>query len=245
MVYNFEELSFKSVSVFRFKHKDGHFVVKPRPYAALAFRLSGQGEFKFNNNSFTASEKSVCFIPANVGYELNSYKSEIIVIHLFDCNYFEPETYSFTNYASFEALFLKALEYYSKTGAINRVKAIVYEIFDRLESENKMLYQNSTFQKCLNYIESNYADVNLDVSEVANVAFISKSSLQRAFNNYLGISPKAYLIKLRIGKAVEMLMESDKSVKEVAFLCGFSDEKFFSRTFSKKYGYPPSAIKKR
>ncbi|MBR5439884.1 MAG: helix-turn-helix transcriptional regulator [Clostridia bacterium] len=244
MVYNFENLSFSSVSVFRSRHKDGVFNVQPRPYGALAFRLEGESVFTFSNKTITAMANNVSFIPANLGYKLNSKGSIIIVIHLHNCNYDEPENFSIENTAVLKSLFLKAVETYSQYGSVNKVKAIVYEILDRIEEEQKRTYQNSAFQKCLNYLENNYQNAMLDVQEIANVGYMSKSTLQRAFNNYLGVSPKAYLIKVRLNKAFELLMQCAKSVKEIAFLCGFSDEKFFSRIFKQKYGYSPSEVKK-
>ena len=41
-------------------------------------------------------------------------------------------------------------------------------------------------------------------------------------------------------KALELLSEGELSIKEIAFTCGYSDEKYFSRAFRKKYGCPPS-----
>ena len=72
---------------------------------------------------------------------------------------------------------------------------------------------------------------------------MSASGLQRAFLQHFGSSPKQYVIKLRLHKALQLLVENKLSVKEVAFACGFSDEKYFSRAFKAKYGYPPSQLR--
>lgn len=71
---------------------------------------------------------------------------------------------------------------------------------------------------------------------------MSVSSLQRAFNKYLRVSPEQYLIRLRMNHALNLLTMNELSVKEIAFACGFTDEKYFSRAFKKKYGYSPSQI---
>ncbi|MBQ8040550.1 MAG: helix-turn-helix transcriptional regulator [Lachnospiraceae bacterium] len=57
------------------------------------------------------------------------------------------------------------------------------------------------------------------------------------------MSPKQYLIQLRMNRALELLTKNEISVKEISFACGFTDEKYFSRAFKKRYGYPPSQLK--
>ena len=45
---------------------------------------------------------------------------------------------------------------------------------------------------------------------------------------------------MRHGK---QLLESGRSVKEVAFLLGFSDQNYFSTVYRRHFGIPPSAVK--
>ena len=94
-------------------------------------------------------------------------------------------------------------------------------------------------------MEEHYCDPGMDMETLYGMSFISASSLQRPFEARFGISPKQYLNKLRMNRALELLMENKLSVKEIALVCGFSDEKYFSRAFKKKYGYPPSHFCKK
>ena len=100
-------------------------------------------------------------------------------------------------------------------------------------------------QRAIAYMEAHFFDPDLEISKICAVGFMSQSSLQRGFHQRFGMSPKAYLSKLRIHRAMELLLSQNQSVKEIAFACGFSDEKFFSRVFKKKYGFSPSQLKKR
>ena len=45
-------------------------------------------------------------------------------------------------------------------------------------------------------------------------------------------------------RALELLIANELSIRDIAFACGFSDEKYFSRAFKNQYGYPPSQMKK-
>ena len=91
-------------------------------------------------------------------------------------------------------------------------------------------------------MDEHFRDPNLNIEAVCNIGFMSVSSLQRAFNKYLRVSPKQYLIRLRMNHALNLLTMNELSVKEIAFACGFTDEKYFSRAFKKRYGYPPTQL---
>ena len=56
----------------------------------------------------------------------------------------------------------------------------------------------------------------------------------------MGIAPKEYITKRRLTLALSLLMQKKGSVKEIAHMTGFSDEKYFSRIFHAAFGYPPS-----
>ena len=70
MIYNYDDLTFQILSVGRFTHKDGVFLVKPRPYAALSFRVSGTGSFEIGDKSFTTRQGDVMFLPADTPYKV-------------------------------------------------------------------------------------------------------------------------------------------------------------------------------
>ena len=111
-----------------------------------------------------------------------------------------------------------------------------------MESDRSEAAENRTFAACVSYVRAHFCEPELSMDTVCRVGYISASGLQRAFHAQLGLSPKQYLIKLRMNRAPELLAERTRSVKEVAFLCGFNDEKYFSGAFRQRYGYPPSRL---
>ena len=66
---------------------------------------------------------------------------------------------------------------------------------------------------------------------------------RRLFHQAYGCSPRAYLTNLRIGAAKVMLMTENLPVAEVAYRCGFSDAKSFTRRFHQATGYSPTEFK--
>ena len=244
MIYNFDALSFEILSIFRLCHENGSFSVKPRPYAALAFRLSGNGEFNIEGRRMAFSEGDIIFLPADMPYDVKYSDNETVVVHLMHCNYREAEIFRPENPALFRAAFLRLLEGWNENHSVNYAKSKIYDILEKMAGEKRQDLGGGPFDACLAYMEEHFCEPNLEIGEICSVGFMSQSSLQRGFHERFDMSPKAYLCKLRMNRAIELLLSGHPSVKEVAFACGFSDEKFFSRVFKEKYGFSPSQLKK-
>jgi len=91
----------------------------------------------------------------------------------------------------------------------------------------------------LSHIEANLSKP-LRVAELAKRAELSSPRFYAVFRLATGTSPHAYLQKLRLRKAQELLISSPLSVAEVASRVGHEDQFFFSRLFRKKCGISPS-----
>ena len=242
MIYNFDNLEFQMLTVARFFHQEGVYCVKARPYAALSFRVSGTCRFEIDNKRFIAKPGDVLFIPANMPYKVEYSVGESIVAHFSYCNYYEPENICLENSAVIDIQFQRLLETWSEQHSSNQAKSIIYDILEKIDNNKKMSIAATPLVNCIQYMDEHFRDPNLDIEAVCNIGFMSVSSLQRAFNKYLRVSPKQYLIRLRMNHALNLLTMNELSVKEIAFACGFTDEKYFSRAFKKKYGYSPSQI---
>ena len=243
MIYNYEDLSFQLLTVDRFFHREGFFDVKARPYAALSFRVSGTGKFEIGTKRFTTKPGDVLFLPANIPYKVEYSVSESIVVHFDRCNYSEVENICLENSSTINIGFENLLEVWNKKRSINQAKSIIYDILDKMTNDQKISIDNTAVANCVRYIDAHFCDPKVDIETMCDVAFISVSSLQRAFARYFGISPKQYLIQLRMNRALELLTENELSVKEISFVCGFTVEKYFSRAFKKRYGCSPSQLK--
>ncbi len=96
----------------------------------------------------------------------------------------------------------------------------------------------------IGYLEERYASP-IALQELARVAHMSRSSLQRFFKRSTGCSPVAYLIRLRVQKACELLRSGDQTVTEIAFRVGFTDSNYFARQFSRIMGESPRDYRRR
>ena len=82
------------------------------------------------------------------------------------------------------------------------------------------------------------------LGSVAKLCGMGKSHFSRAFKSDHGITFQKYLIQQRINKAVELLIDSDLQVTQVAFAVGFADLSNFTRMYQRYIGMPPSCYRK-
>jgi transcriptional regulator GlxA family with amidase domain len=68
---------------------------------------------------------------------------------------------------------------------------------------------------------------------------MSTRQLERLFRRYLNRSPKRYYMELRLGKARNLLMQTDMSVINVALACGFASPSHFSKCYRALYKTTP------
>ncbi len=90
----------------------------------------------------------------------------------------------------------------------------------------------------------NDVDKQFDLEQFAANNNIGYSYFRRMFKNFTGISPRQYFLQLKILRARELLLTTDKSIKEISYQLGFDSIYYFSRFFKQKTGMSPSEFRK-
>ena len=100
-----------------------------------------------------------------------------------------------------------------------------------------------TIQKACLYFRDNL-NTNINIEQLANELNVGYSYFRQMFRKYTGISPTQYHLSLRIQRAKDLLVSTDKSFKEIAIDLGFESYFYFSRIFKDKTGRSPLEFKK-
>ena len=124
--------------------------------------------------------------------------------------------------------------------------ALLYSIFAELEKKSYFSTQKfSKIKPAVDMIHSSFLQKTPSVGELSVLCGISESYLKQLFGEKYGISPKKYMIQLKINHACELLRMDRYSVAQVAELCNFSDVYFFSRQFKEYTGITPTQFIKK
>lgn len=112
----------------------------------------------------------------------------------------------------------------------------------RAEWEQSVKNRSSKMKELLlvakEYIDKNY-NKNITLADVASYIFFSESYFAHSFKQEFGISPKSYLLHVRVQAAKEMLEISDMKIGDIAISVGFSGQQRFNDIFKKTEGITP------
>ena len=97
--------------------------------------------------------------------------------------------------------------------------------------------------KVVDHLNNHYSEKQT-LEELAEYFFVSKATLIYNFKKYTNCSLIDFLLNVRLTKAKEMLLNTRKSVNEIAECCGFSSANYFGLVFKKKENISPANYRK-
>jgi signal transduction histidine kinase/DNA-binding response OmpR family regulator len=137
---------------------------------------------------------------------------------------------------------------------IERIKALIVNrelLRDHynhdVEIETKLPSPGNLDRKFVNdfiaTIEKNHAKSDLSVNEIAHELGMSRIQVYRKAKALLGVSVNDYLVTVRLKKAKYLLLNTGKTVADIAFEVGFSSSAYFSTIFKSKFNRSPKDFK--
>ena len=110
-------------------------------------------------------------------------------------------------------------------------------------SEQKRQADTRPIRTAKQYIQEHYADP-LTLEWVSNIVGFSGSYFSSLFKKETGRNFLEYLSEVRMNRAKELLRETNLSVAEVCVRVGYSDLKYFTKSFKKATGLKPGEFRK-
>ncbi|MBT8253133.1 MAG: response regulator [Bacteroidia bacterium] len=96
-------------------------------------------------------------------------------------------------------------------------------------------------QKVVKLIHEDIGDSDFGAGDLASKLLISESQIYRKIKAITGKSTAVYIRSIRLQYAKDLLINTNKSISEVAYEVGFNDPSWFSRAFKDEFGYSPSS----
>ncbi len=109
----------------------------------------------------------------------------------------------------------------------------------RRESTANFFHDNPVVAAAKRYMLENFGETTLQMADVAEYCGVSRRIVEAHFLRSAGCTPLRFLTAIRMEKAVALLMEKNRTVAEIAGICGYSSANYFSKAFRHFYGLAP------
>lgn len=94
------------------------------------------------------------------------------------------------------------------------------------------------FRPLLDHIDSSFMNP-ITTAEMANVCEMSPNHFLKVFHKYFNQAPHEFLKTYRLERASVLLINTDLSITDIAYNCGFYDASYFVKVFKKYRGMTP------
>lgn len=216
-------------------------------YPYLLYVHKGTGMYKISNIKYTAKPGDIFFCPIGIENTIyadseNPFLLSGIEIITNNNNYLEKNLKENNNIIAntfLHSVIKEIISQYfantifSKKICDNLLTSLLFELF-KLSSLNSYDIR----QDILNYIQENF-DKNLKHCSLSILFNYHKNTINNILIKSTGLTLKNYLIELRLKKASELLNYSNKTISEIAEICGYASTGFFSKQFKQKLNLSP------
>lgn len=101
---------------------------------------------------------------------------------------------------------------------------------------------SNTIYRVMEYIKSNFSR-KITLEQIAACACLSSSHISQLFKKETGMTISAYINHVRIEKSKHFLRQPELTIADIAAMCGFEDQSYFTRVFKSQTGISPKRFR--
>jgi len=116
---------------------------------------------------------------------------------------------------------------------------LLERVREDLRTESHFPHALHSYEHCRNYLADNYLRIR-NISEAARTCGVSAAHFSRLFHRFDTESPNAFLLRLKMNHAAELILRGNLPVKVAGAQVGFDDPYHFSRCFKRVHGVAPN-----
>ena len=212
--------------------------MKNRSCYGLSLCSSGQISYTMNGKNYVSNQDNAVLLPQGGTYSLYGDKKGLFPVVNFKCEGFncneivvvplENSQACIKDFETLKDLFLQDKNHL-------KIYSAFYELLNKVSSANSQ--KQHPLASVIKYIAENIQNPELSNTCLARQIGISEVYLRKLFLTYYNITPKQYILDIRIQKAKQMLINTPFTVTAISEECGFSSLYHFCRTFKEKTGF--------
>lgn len=244
----------------RVNHPSDTEVSTTATHCAFIIRKSGRSIYKFNGQSYIADTDTVIFIAKDTPYSMTVEESGECIVVEFDitdeqlrrefnegaiCEYVTAGDKSIVKLSkSLQQYFgLRGPAYNSK--CLSELYSLITQISTVHAFNHSLTGKYSLIHASVKFIEANYARQDLYTPMLAELSNIGETYYRSIFLSVFNMPPARYIQLYRVGKAKELLLNSTKSIEEIAVAVGFANASYFCKVFKNLTDMTPSEFAHR
>lgn len=217
------------------------FQMTNRSRYGLSLCMSGQITYTMNGKKYVSNENNAVLLPRGGTYSLIGDKEGLFPVLDFECDNcscseililpLDNAQACIQNFESLKNLFLHSE---SKL----KIFSSFYDLLSKVSAASTL--KHTPLHTVMGCIAENIQDPKLSNTYLAKQIGISEVYLRKLFLSHYQITPKQYILDIRINKAKQMLCDTPFSVASIAEACGFSNIYHFCRIFKQRTGLTPT-----
>jgi len=134
--------------------------------------------------------------------------------------------------------YIHEIEQFTSVEQLNVWLSVMLHRFINYTFDFTQVKHSDVVFKAMNYIKANYAG-KITLDDIAKHVFLSRSYLSTVFKDDTGMSVTDYIKHTRIEKSKLFLLDNHIKLADIAALCGFEDQSYFTKVFRSEVGISP------
>ncbi|GLX66535.1 hypothetical protein MU1_08790 [Paenibacillus glycanilyticus] len=260
---------------FQLAEGDGLFISHSHPYDELTLVLEGEGYYSSPEQNIKVSAGSLILIPPGLhhgfvctvpwrgvsvhfNHERIPLQSQYLFYSGFECNRIEciqldkdDRNWAEISLSQLEKEWTKEEHSMDSRNMMRIAFETAVALFQRYKSAASEAVQTAgggndqtIIQEVLKEIHAKFYS-QLTVHELASRHYVSESNLRKKFTETVGVSPKQYMINLRMEEAKRLLRQTDKAIESISSEVGFTSSSRFYDFFVRAVGVTPYEWRKQ
>lgn len=226
-------------------------------------------KIEMRNSIYNLKSEELIFVNSNIIHSLDVRESFVIEI-VVDAAYFSIYNPGFDSIV-FDDEPLNVEKYGDKIDTLKKSIKSILKIYNKNSSNNYLVllnlmisfaeflmtnymvdknhkfsyigHNNDKVRKAIEYIDLNYSD-EINLNKMSRILGMNSQYLSRFFKQHLGVGFLTYLNKIRVKKSLKCLLNTNKSILEIAIDYGFNDSKNYTRAFKQEFSITPGEYRK-
>ena len=212
-----------------------------RQYFGVCFSMSRQNTNTLNGKRYVSKPDNAILVPRGCSYcRVTDSEGRFPLIN-FSCSGLdlrEIAVLPLDDSQDFIQRFRTLQQMFLRNESRMKIYSSFYELLDCLAAPNEQNSDRLTFVE--KYIEEHIQDPTLSNMELAKCLGISEVYLRKQFQTHYRVTPKQYILDIRVRKAKQLLVDTPFTVTAIAEECGFSSVYHFCRSFRQRTGKTPT-----